>query len=266
MSVQWFPGHMNKAIRLIEERMPSIDCVIECRDARVPLSSANPLIQKIGSHKPRVIVLTKKDLAIEDKTKKFIALQTNQLILVVNALKDNIPQLLEKSVLQAMEPKFEKDLKKGIRPRAVRAILMGVPNVGKSTLINRLVKKRVAQTANRPGVTQALKQIKVSNKLEVVDSPGLLWPRFETKEQGMNLALCLSVKNTGYQAREVLLYGLNKLIPLYQQQIESLYGVVCENIIEDLMQKLKLSEHEAVNLLLNDIMNHRFGPMTWDDL
>lgn len=198
--VQWFPGHMTRAKRKIEEQLKRVDMVIECRDARAPLASRNPLLDQLIQDKPRLIVLTKRDLAPASGVSEWVkALSgSTQTVISVDIFNDQIKPVLEQASLQVMAPKHERDLKRGIKPRAIRALIVGIPNVGKSTLINRLAKRKVVRVENRPGITQALKLIKVSGVLEIVDSPGMLWPKFEDQQTGVILSLIGSVKDTGY--------------------------------------------------------------------
>lgn len=271
MSVQWFPGHMTKAIRQIQARIAEVDMVIECRDARIPFSSSNPVIDEIIGNKPRLIVLTKKDLALKPITEQWVShLQQEEThVVVLNVLKDNVGRIIQNGCNLAMKAKHERDLKRGIKPRMIRALILGVPNVGKSTLMNRLAQKKVADVSNRPGVTRALKKVKVSDKLEVIDSPGLLWPKFDDVRTGYHLALCLSVKETGYQIDDVIRYGLDQLEPLYGQEIKEYYQVETLDNLEEV--KIKAArvknqpEDRGSQLILADLVNHKFGPMSWEN-
>lgn len=271
MTVQWFPGHMTKAIRQIQQRIQEVDMVIECRDARIPFSSSNPVIDEIIGNKPRLIVLTKKDLALPSVTTEW----TNQLkseetaVVVLNVLKDNVNRLILDGCMKAMKPKHDRDLKRGIKPRMIRALILGVPNVGKSTLMNRLSKKRVADVSNRPGVTKALKKVKVSDKLEVIDSPGLLWPKFDDVRIGYHLALCLSVKETGFQIDDVIKYGLEKLSPLYFDKITQEYQIDSLDYLEAVKQAAANRRNQpperGAQIILSDITLHKFGAMSWEN-
>ncbi|NLW28769.1 MAG: ribosome biogenesis GTPase YlqF [Erysipelothrix sp.] len=272
MSVQWFPGHMTKAIRNIKQMLPAVDMVIECRDARIVESSHNPLIDEVIKDKPRLIVLTKKDLAnplLTEQWHKKLEIE-GAVVISLNVLKDNVAKKIEQGCLLVMKEKQEKDLRRGIKPRIIRAMIMGVPNVGKSTIINRAANKKVNETANRPGVTQSLKRVKVSDTLEIVDSPGLLWPRFENQEQGMNLALCLSVKETGFEVDQVIAYGLKRLSKDYKNKIVERYQVEdisdIEQIKKNIVRITGKQENDGSMMVLRDIQNHVFGRFTWDEI
>ena len=195
MTIQWFPGHMTRAKRQLEQQIKQTDIVIELRDARAVLSSANPLLDEIIGEKPRLIVLAKADMAQEEITQNWITYFKDQGITAIylNILNDDVKGLISRQVVELMKPAHERLKSRGIRPRASRALVVGIPNVGKSTLINRLANKKVASTANKPGLTKALKLIKVSPQLEVVDSPGMLWPKFDDESVGINLALIGSI-------------------------------------------------------------------------
>ncbi|HHX52753.1 MAG TPA: ribosome biogenesis GTPase YlqF [Erysipelothrix sp.] len=267
MSVQWFPGHMTKAIRQIQSRIQEVDMIIECRDARIPFSSSNPVIDEIIGNKPRLIVLTKRDLALNNITDDWVS-NFNDQVEVLNVHKDNVKRKILNGCLRAMKPKHDRDLRRGIKPRMIRAMILGVPNVGKSTLMNRLANKKVADVSNRPGVTRALKKVKVSDQLEVIDSPGLLWPRFEQVEIGYHLALCLSVKESGYQIDDVVKYGINHLVPYYENLIKERYQVTDLNDFENLFNKAASLRGQPLDrgafIVLTDIQNHVFGPMSWE--
>lgn len=272
MSVQWFPGHMTKAIRNIKQMLPAVDMVIECRDARIVESSHNPLIDEVIKDKPRLIVLTKKDLAnplLTEQWHKKLEIE-GAVVISLNVLKDNVAKKIEQGCLLVMKEKQEKDLRRGIKPRIIRAMIMGVPNVGKSTIINRAANKKVNETANRPGVTQSLKRVKVSDTLEIVDSPGLLWPRFENQEQGMNLALCLSVRETGFEVDQVIAYGLKRLSKDYKDKIVERYQVEdisdIEQIKKNIVRITGKQENDGSMMVLRDIQNHVFGRFTWDEI
>ncbi len=194
---QWFPGHMTKALKEIQDKIKVIDVVLELVDSRAPLASENPELQKIIANKPRIRILTKKDLAnskITDEWKSYFESKgIPTLCLDLNSSNLNIINDLAKQLLQ---DKFINEQKKGLKPRAIRYLIAGIPNVGKSTLINRLCKKKATIAENRPGVTKSQQWIKINKEMELLDTPGVLWPNFEDKRIGVKLALIGTIKNT----------------------------------------------------------------------
>lgn len=238
MTIQWFPGHMTKAKRTIIEHLKTVDMVIELRDGRIPISSANPMLQELISNKPRLIVFTKRDMADETVTKQWIEYfeQGGQSVIFIDSQKDNIKRILLESCLKVMDDKIQRDYRRGIRPRAIRAMIVGIPNVGKSTLINRLAKRKVVKVANRPGVTQSVTWLNIDSKLDVMDTPGILWPKFDDVETGMKLALTSAVKEQILPIEQVVSYGYHYLKTHYPQALSDRYGIVAENV-EDFIEK-----------------------------
>ena len=191
MNIQWFPGHMTRARREIEQRLKLIDFVIELLDARIPLASRNPMIDQIVKAKPRLILLNKADLADPACTEAWIHFFRDRLgidAMEFDATSSAGVANLTERARQLLSHKRQAMLKKGIRPRAMRALIVGIPNVGKSTLINRLAGRQVAATGDRPGVTKGQQWIKVGKELELLDTPGILWPKFEDASVGLKLA------------------------------------------------------------------------------
>ena len=171
--IQWFPGHMTKAKREMQEKMKMVDMVIELRDARIPNASKNPMIEELCNQKPRLIILSKKDKADALETRKWITkLQKEDVkVLALDIIKENITPKVVEASQELMKAKIERMKRRGIRPRAIRAMVVGVPNVGKSTFINRISKKKIAVTGDRPGVTKSLQWSKVNANLELLDTP-----------------------------------------------------------------------------------------------
>jgi ribosome biogenesis GTPase A len=213
MTIQWFPGHMSKARRQIEEKLTLIDVVIELLDARAPLSSRNPMIDEILRGKPRLVVMNKAELADVKKTEQWQTYFQNQglLALPIDSIsgyrvKEIMPRLRE-----LLHEKIEAQLRKGIQPRPIRALIVGIPNVGKSTLINKLAQRHIAATGDRPGVTKGQQWIRIAGELELLDTPGILWPKFEDQQVGLRLAALgsikeeiLAVEDVGYEVLKFL--------------------------------------------------------------
>ena len=227
MTIQWFPGHMTKAKRTITEQLKLVDMVIELRDGRIPMSSANPLLQELIANKPRLIVFTKRDMADENVTKQWINYfeKDGQAVIFIDSQKDNVKKILLENCLRVMDAKIQRDLRRGIHPRAIRAMIVGIPNVGKSTLINRLAKRKVVDVANRPGVTQSIKWLTVDPRLDVMDTPGILWPRFDDLKIGMKLALTSAIKEQILPIEQVVAFGLEYLLQHYPRILIERYGI-----------------------------------------
>ena len=226
--IQWFPGHMAKAKREIAEKIKLIDIVVELVDARAPYSSKNPLFNGIVNNKPRLIVMTKEDLANPEITKKWIQYYKDH---GYYAMSVNLKQFNEyKKIIQVckeiLKDKMEREAKKGLKPRAMRAMVLGIPNVGKSTFINSLAGKTAAKTGNKPGVTRGNQWIKIDKQLELLDTPGILWPKFDDEAIGMKLACVGSISDEVLNMQEIAYHLLSYGKANYNQLFEARYGAV----------------------------------------
>ncbi|MBE5875033.1 MAG: ribosome biogenesis GTPase YlqF, partial [Lachnospiraceae bacterium] len=197
MSINWYPGHMTKAKRMMQENISLIDLIIELVDARIPLSSRNPDINELGKSKSRIVLLNKSDLADPAVNKRWIQYFTEQgaHVLEINAKNGNGIKAIHGLVQEACKEKIERDRKRGIVNRPVRAMVVGIPNVGKSTFINSFAGKACTKTGNKPGVTKGKQWIKLNKSLELLDTPGILWPKFEDRQVGINLAFIGSIND-----------------------------------------------------------------------
>ncbi|MFR0571333.1 ribosome biogenesis GTPase YlqF [Ligilactobacillus salivarius] len=211
--IQWFPGHMAKALRQVKENLKSVDIVLELVDARLPESSRNLQLAEVLQDKPSIIVLTKMDLADPAETKRWINYYESmgQPAIAVNSNSGNL-KIIEKKIKEILADKLQSRKEKGIQNQKLRAMCIGIPNVGKSTLLNHLVKKNVAQTGNRPGVTKAQQWLKAGKDLQLLDTPGILWPKFEDPLVGKKLALTGAIKDTLYAKDDVALYAVEHFI------------------------------------------------------
>lgn len=221
MTIQWFPGHMAKARRQVTEKLKLIDIVFELVDARIPMSSRNPMIDDIVSSKPRIVLLNKADKADDTITKKWIEFFKERDIpaIAIDAQSGTgLKQITSLSKILLKE-KFNKMTAKGIKPRAIRALIIGIPNVGKSTLINRLAKKNIAKTGDRPGVTTAQQWVKVGNELELLDTPGILWPKFEDQLVGQKLATTGAIKDAILNLQDITVFALSFLKEHYPKRL-----------------------------------------------
>lgn len=197
MYINWYPGHMKKTKELIKEHLKLVDVVIELLDARIPISSRNPQIDEVVEGKPRVIVMNKSDLSDSKLTNQWIRFFKEQGIeaIPVNSLNGEGLEKLVEAVQAAAKEKIDKLVQKGMRPRPVRAMIVGIPNVGKSSIINRLTGKKSAKTGDRPGVTKGKQWVRLKGDIELLDTPGILWPKFEDQEVGFKLAFTGAIKD-----------------------------------------------------------------------
>lgn len=226
MGIQWFPGHMTKAKREMQEKLKMVDMVIECRDARIPMASINPLIFELAKDKPRLIVLSKLDMADQKATQDWMKALSSESIAVIalDLLNDDTRKKVVDACLLVMKPKFDRWKARGIGARKIKAMVVGIPNVGKSTLINQLAKKRVMTTADRPGVTMALKWANVHPQLDLLDTPGVLWPKFDDPQTGINLALAGSISEKVLPIDELAYIAFNFVIVHYPNYLKERYG------------------------------------------
>jgi ribosome biogenesis GTPase A len=278
MTIQWFPGHMAKARRQVTEKLKLVDIVIELVDARIPLSSRNPMIEEIIGQKPRLVLLNKADMADPVKTDQWITYFEEQGIkaLAVNAQGGKGLHSIVQSAKDILKEKFDRMKSRGMRPRAIRAMIVGIPNVGKSTLINRLAKKNIAKTGNTPGVTKAQQWIKVGKELELLDTPGILWPKFEDERVGYKLALTGAIKDTILNLQDIALYGLKFLETHYPDRLKERYSL--DEIPEEVLAKFdavgkkrgclmaggEVNYDKTSEVIIRDIRNVQLGPMTFD--
>jgi ribosome biogenesis GTPase A len=228
MTIQWFPGHMAKAKREVQEKLKLIDIVFELLDARIPLSSRNPMIHEILGNKPRIVLLNKADMADETVTEQWIAYFERQQLhaLAIDAQTGTGIRQIVSAAKEMLKDKFAKMAAKGIKnPRPMRALIVGIPNVGKSTLINRLAGKNIAKTGDKPGVTKAQQWIKVGKEMELLDTPGILWPKFEDEEVGLKLAATGAIKDTILNLQDVAVYALNFLKEHYPERLKERYSL-----------------------------------------
>ncbi|MHA0855941.1 ribosome biogenesis GTPase YlqF [Paenibacillus sp. CMAA1364] len=217
MTIQWFPGHMTRARRQIQENLKLIDAVIELVDARLPLSSRNPMIDEILQGKPRLIVLNKADLADGEVTREWLDFFKKQghVAFPLDASTGTGIKEIPTQLKLLLKAKIDKQISKGINPRAIRALIVGIPNVGKSTLINRLAGRSVALTGDRPGVTKGQQWIKVGKEMELLDTPGILWPKFEDMNVGYRLAVTGAIKEETLNVEDVAFFGLKYIAKYY---------------------------------------------------
>lgn len=275
--IQWFPGHMAKAKRQMEENLKKVDFIIEIRDARMPYSSKNPLIDEMVHQKPRLVILSKKDKADPKRSEQWIQAMNNEQTraIAIDLIHDNFRSRIIQESLELNRAFIEKQKKRGIRPRALRAMIVGIPNVGKSTLINSLAKRKAAQTGDKPGVTKSLQWIKVGPELEVLDTPGVLWPKFESQQSGLILAALGSIKDDVVHMDDLALYCCQYLMDHQPETLLQTYGLsqLEETPWETLqaiarkrgwLLKGDIDENRTMRTFIQDIRSSKLGRITWE--
>ena len=274
-TIQWFPGHMAKARREVTEKLKLVDMVIELVDARLPLSSRNPMMDQIIQQKPRLIVLNKADLADSVLTKQWLAYFEQQGLAAVamNANANKGTKAMIAACKDVLKEQRERRAAKGMKPKAIRAMIIGIPNVGKSTLLNRLVGKKIAKTGNKPGVTKAQQWLKVNGELELLDTPGILWPKFDDEETGLKLALTGAIKDDLLHLDDVALYALDYFIHYHPQALKDRYSLADTCLLEPLPELLMAmtakrgfrDDYDRMSqLLIHEIRDGKLGRYTLD--
>ena len=279
-SINWYPGHMAKTKREIKEKLDLIDIVYEVIDARMPKSSKIVDIDDLIKNKPRILIMTKYDLCDRKETDKFISYYENlgyQVISVDLMSGTNVKKIIEASEV-VLESENEKRKAKGLKPRNIRALILGVPNAGKSTLINRLVGKKSAGVGNKPGFTKSLSWIRIHKNIDLLDTPGILWPKLEDQESAHVLASFSSIKEEILNEDQIAAFILKTLYALYPKALEERYGI--DELDDDLIEaydiiasrrgaltKGGVADYERVSrIILQDFKNGYFGPITFDRL
>lgn len=280
-SINWYPGHMAKTKREIKEKLPLIDVVYEVVDARMPISSKVIDIDDIIKNKPRILIMTKYDMCDKSQTDKIIKYykEKGYNVVPVDLIKNTNVNLIIKETSKVGDIINVERKKKGLKPKqSVRALVIGAPNVGKSTLINRLVGKKKTVTGNKPGVTKQLSWIRVGSNIELLDTPGILWPKLENQEHAYNLAALSSVKEEVVDLQDLSIYILHKLNELYPNYLEKRYGIttVSDDIIATLEEignrrGAKISGGEidydkVYSIIIRDLKEGLIGPITLDRL
>ena len=277
MNIQWYPGHMTKAVRMMEENIKIIDLVIELVDARIPESSRNPDIDRLAKNKLRLVILNKSDLADERMNTEWINYYESKGIAAIcyNSKSRNTSAALNKKLEEVCREKKERDKKRGILNRSVKAMIVGIPNVGKSTFINNLAKRNAAVTGNKPGVTKGKQWIHIGKDLDLLDTPGILWPKFEDERIGMHIGFIGSINDEIISLEELSLEMIKELRNIAPGALEKRYG---ESITNDLTEYQVLEQiaivrkcfkkgeepdmKKASDLLLDDYRSGRLGRIT----
>lgn len=277
MQYQWYPGHMTKAKRMMQENIQLIDLIIELVDARIPASSRNPDIDHLGKNKSRLVLLNKSDLADPMGNEQWLSYFQEQgyRAVAVNSKKGNGMKEIQNAVMEACKEKIERDRKRGILNRPVRAMVVGIPNVGKSTFINSFAGKACAKTGNKPGVTKGKQWIRLNKNVELLDTPGILWPKFEDQKIGQNLAFIGSMNDEILNMEELALDYINFMEAHYPDMLSTKYDLELSgeksniSVLTAFAKRRgcikkgnELDLEKASQLLMDDFRNGRIGRIT----
>ena len=275
MNIQWYPGHMTKAVRMMEENLKLIDLVIELKDARIPFSSTNPDIDRLAGNKMRLVILNKSDLADDSVNKEWLSYYENHgipAVLYNSKTRDGMNSLLNK-IKEVCAAKIERDRRRGIKNRSVKAIIVGIPNVGKSTFINNIAKRNAAVVGNKPGVTKGKQWIHISNELDLLDTPGILWPKFDNETIGQNIAFIGSINDDVLQTTELATILIKKLKEAAPGVLEKRYNVKEDASEHDVLTEIAVNRkcflkqeepdiNKAANILLDEFRNGKIGKIS----
>lgn len=276
--IQWYPGHMAKTKRQVKEKIKLSDIVLELLDARIPVSSENPVIKEIVGNKPRIILLNKADLADPDQLNKWIAYYEKKGIkaLKINAINGKGVDKILPTIKHELQDLIAKEKSRGRRERPLRTMILGIPNVGKSTLINKIAGKKKLVAQDRPGVTRQTQYIRVGKDLELLDTPGILWPKFEDEDVAYRLALTGAIKDDILPLDDIVIYGFRLLDKYYKGRMEERYNIEVDidnivQIFDDiglrrgcLLPGKQIDYDKVMNLFLHDFRHEKFGKIILD--
>lgn len=278
MYFQWYPGHMTKAKRMMQENIKLIDLIIELVDARVPMSSRNPDIDELGKNKARLIILNKSDLASQAANDRWMDYFKGKgyTVVKVNSRKGTGIKSIQGAIQEACKEKIERDRRRGILNRPVRAMVVGIPNVGKSTCINALAGKACTKTGNKPGVTKGKQWIRLNKNVELLDTPGILWPKFEDQTVGLRLALIGSIKDDILNIEELAGEGIRFMCRKYPGVLAEKYAIEEAEDVYETLRRIAGSRHclvrgseldlgKAASIFLDDFRNGRLGRITLEE-
>ena len=277
MNVQWYPGHMTKARRAMQEQIRLIDLVIELTDARLPMSGRNPDLNELSKNKARLLILNKADLADPEATKRWIKRfeEEGLQVLTLDSRKNSGTRTIDAAIAKAVAEKTERDRRRGILNRSVKVMVVGIPNVGKSTFINSLVKRSAAKTGDKPGVTKGNQWIQLKKGVDLLDTPGVLWPKIDDPQVGIRLALVGTVNDMILDTEELSLQGFAYLAANYSGLLQEKYGLdeslSPSDMLIQLAENRKLIKKGAVpdteraaSMFLDDLRGGRIGRITFE--
>jgi len=276
--INWYPGHMAKTKREIKEHIDLIDIVYEVIDARIPKTSKNKDVDELIKNKPRILIMTKYDLCDIEKTNKWKKYyeELGYHVVLLDLLQNPNLDPVYKVTNEISEYLNKKRLSKGLKQRKTRALILGIPNVGKSTLINRLVKKKVTNVGNKPGITKKLEWIRINNDLELLDTPGILWPRFDNQNIALNLASMTAIKEEILDIEEVAIHIIKTMLKLYPDQIINRYNLTKTDDIVDILDQIgkkigaikngETDYDKVYTIILKDLREGYLGRVTFDEI
>ncbi|MCB2835695.1 ribosome biogenesis GTPase YlqF [Streptococcus dysgalactiae] len=274
-TIQWFPGHMSKARRQVQENLKHVDFVTILVDARLPLSSQNPMLTKIVGDKPKLMILNKADLADATRTKEWKAYYKSQGIktLAINSKEQSTVKKVTEAAKELMADKIQRLRNRGIQKETLRTMIIGIPNAGKSTLMNRLAGKKIAVVGNKPGVTKGQQWLKSNKELEILDTPGILWPKFEDELVGLKLALTGAIKDQLLPMDEVTIFGLNYFKTHYPSRLTKRFKNIpleeeAPEIIMTLTRQLGFKDDydRFYTLFVKEVRDGKLGQYTLDQV
>lgn len=276
--IQWYPGHMAKARREITEASKQVDVVIEIIDARIPKSSRNPILNEIIGNKPRVIVLNKADLADNEANKEWVKKfkTNNQIAVIVDSNQGKGVRNVVDACLELMKDKMERQIEKGRTGMSIKAMIVGIPNVGKSTFINKIAKKQTAEVGNKPGVTRRNQWVRLDDNIQLLDTPGVLWPKFDNDETAKHLAYIGSIKDEILDVDELALDLLKELVKKYKTNVYERYKISPDfeydmpyELMEEIGRKRgclvrggEVDYTKVANIILDDFRTGKIGLIT----
>ncbi len=277
--IQWFPGHMFKSLRQIREKISLMDIVLVLVDSRLPASSINPELFKIISHKPKAMLFNKMDLADENVLNQWVNYYQKEgfATLKIDSITGKNINKIHPLCLDVLKEKMDREKSKGLKPRPLRTMILGIPNVGKSTLINQLSKSSATKTGNTPGVTKAQQWIKLGENFELLDTPGILWPKFEDPIVGYHLAITGAIKDKILPEDDVVNYAMNFLKKYYPNRLKDRYGIDIESDFVEMLDTIgrlrgclikngEIDYSRVYSIILTDIRNKMLGGLSFDRL
>lgn len=278
MAINWYPGHMAKTKREIKEKLSLIDIVFEVIDSRIPKSSKNKDIEELIKNKPKILVMTKLDLCDLNKTKEWIKYYEScgYSVIALDLINNPNIQPIFTETNKLLAELNKKRIEKGLKERKARALILGIPNVGKSTLINRLVGKKATNVGNKPGITKQLEWIRINNQIELLDTPGILWPRLDNEEVALNLASMTAIKEEILNLEEVAIYIVTKMIKEYPDNLIKRYNIEISDDVIDILDQIgkhigaiknKETDYDKVyTTIIKDLREGYLGRITFDNV